>query len=157
MLGFRDGIPVTARQAAREVNRALREMDEFSRPWANMLGPHSAQWVKDCCDMGELPVDVREEENFLLVRADVPGVDKNALTVSMENDVLTISGERHEEEEHEDERFYRHERSFGKFSRSLKIPFGVDESSIKASLANGVLTVRLERKAEAKVRKIRVE
>jgi HSP20 family protein len=88
-------------------------------------------------------MDLAESESEYVLRADLPGMREEDVDVEIKNDVLTVSGERRSE--HEDQRagFYRVERSFGRFSRSLDLPSGVAADALTASLANGVLEVHI--------------
>ena len=99
--------------------------------------------------------EVNERDDSFVLRADLPGVKKDDVDLSLTGNRLTISGRReHEEEQREEERYYAYERSFGSFSRSLTLPDGVNPEEIEANLANGVLTVVLPKKPEVKPRKI---
>ena len=101
-------------------------------------------------------VDIYEEGDNIMVKADLPGVDKDHVTVDLKDNVLTISGERSHENEVKEESFYRKERAYGKFSRSFTLPSGVDGEKIKAEYKNGVLHVEIPKPEGERVRKITV-
>ena len=102
-------------------------------------------------------LDVYEEKDEVVAKAELPGMKKEDLEISVQDGVLTISGERKEEEELKDAETYRSERFFGKFHRSLALPATVDPSKVKAAYKDGVLTVTLPKKEEAKPKTIDIE
>lgn len=101
-------------------------------------------------------VDVHETENELVVTADLPGMNEKDLDVHVENNMLTISGERKTESNVKDDNYLRVERSYGSFSRSFSLPNTVNPEAIAAEYKNGVLTVKLPKRAEAKSRQVKV-
>lgn len=102
-------------------------------------------------------VDIFETENELVFKADLPGLRSEDIGVRVENQTLTISGERKFEEGKEDKGFHRIERSYGSFVRSFVVPATFDTEKIAADYKDGVLTVSLAKKETAKPRQIRVE
>jgi len=102
-------------------------------------------------------VDIYETENDLVLKADVPEVDPKAIDVRVENQTLTISGERKFEHQNEGQGFHRIERSYGSFVRSFAVPNTFDTEKISAEVKNGVLSVSLPKKEAAKPRQIKVE
>jgi HSP20 family protein len=101
-------------------------------------------------------MDLVEEDDHFVLRADLPGVRDEDVNVELEDNVLTISGERKAEQEDRKEGYYRVERAVGRFSRSLTLPEGVDPDSIEAQFDNGVLTVRIPRPQERKPRRVAI-
>lgn len=99
------------------------------------------------------PVDVKETENEIVVRAEVPGLDQKDLEVSLTGDQLVIEGEKKEEKEEKHETWHYREASFGSFRRVVPLPCEVDADKVKASYKNGVLTVTLPKSAQAEKRK----
>jgi HSP20 family protein len=95
-------------------------------------------------------IDVYEEGNELVVRADLPGVKREEVQVTVDGDQLVLRGERKEEKEIKEERYYRSERSYGSFYRSITLPGAVDPKDIKAQLRDGVLEVRVPKPAPEK-------
>ena len=89
-----------------------------------------------------------------MLRADLPGVAESDLDIAVHNNVLTVSGTRQAEERKEDESYALYERQFGSFSRSFSLPDTADGERIEAKLENGVLTLSIAKRAEAKPRKI---
>lgn len=104
------------------------------------------------------PVSVSETSDELVMTAELPGMSEDDISIDLENNVLTISGQKNEvrEEGDEERRYHVYERSFGEFNRSFTLPRTVDPNKIQARYDNGVLTVKLPKVAEAKGRKIEI-
>ena len=102
------------------------------------------------------PVDVYEDEHNITLKIDVPGIDEKDIDVSIENNTLTVRGERTLEKEEKEENFQRVERQYGSFTRSFTLPNSVDLEQVSADYNKGVLKIRLAKKAEAKPKQIRV-
>lgn len=103
-------------------------------------------------------VDVKESDTAITVHAELPGLRKEDVNVSIEDGILTVSGERKQESRQENERFHRVERSYGSFKRSFRLPEGAHEDEITATCQDGVLTVTVPRDkpAEKKPKKIAI-
>jgi HSP20 family protein len=102
-------------------------------------------------------VDIYETENELVVKADLPDVEAKDIDVKVENQTLTIAGERKFESKSTDKGYHRIERAYGNFMRSFSVPNTFDTDKINASFKNGVLTVSLTKKEAAKPRQIKIE
>jgi HSP20 family protein len=102
-------------------------------------------------------VDIYETENELVLKADLPDVDLKDIDVKVENQTLSISGERKFDQEHTEKGYHRIERSYGSFVRSFSVPNTFDTEHIAAEFKNGVLSVTLPKKEAAKPRQIKVE
>jgi HSP20 family protein len=102
-------------------------------------------------------VDIFETENEVVLRADVPGVELKDIEVRVENQTLTVKGERPVEQEEQRKGYHRMERSYGAFQRSFAVPHTVDTEKVAAEYKNGVLTVSLPKKEAAKPRQVKVE
>ena len=102
------------------------------------------------------PVDIYEDEQSLVLKLDVPGMNEEDLNVQLENNTLTISGERKFEKEEKEENFHRIERRYGAFARSFTLPDTVDTGKVEAGYENGILKIRLAKRAEAKPKQIKV-
>jgi HSP20 family protein len=103
-------------------------------------------------------IDVTTKDGDLVVRAELPGVKQEDVDITLQNNVLTISGERKAEQEEERGGYYVRERRYGSFSRSLGLPEGIDESKIHARYENGVLEVTVEGAAAVQEpRRIQIE
>lgn len=101
-------------------------------------------------------VDIYETENELVVKVDLPDVSEKDLDVRVENNTLSIRGERKFEKKVEEENYLRVERTYGTFSRSFSLPSTVNNEAIKADYKNGVLTVTLPKRAESKPKQVKV-
>lgn len=101
-------------------------------------------------------MDLVEGGDALVLRADLPGMTEADVAIEIKDNVLTISGERKSEHEENGESFYRAERAFGSFSRSLTLPDGVDPDAVAATFANGVLEVRVPKPAERKPHRVAI-
>jgi HSP20 family protein len=101
-------------------------------------------------------MDLAETDDHLVLRADLPGMTKDDVNIEVKDGVLTVSGERRAEQEESAEGFYRVERAFGGFSRSLSLPDGIEVGAIDADFTNGVLEVRIPKPAERKPQRIEI-
>ncbi len=103
------------------------------------------------------PVDVSETDDEIVVTSELPGMKKEDIKLSLEDNVLTISGEKKEEREEKEKNFHLLERSFGSFRRSVSLPTSIEAGKVKASYKDGVLTVTIPKKEGAKPKEIKVE
>jgi HSP20 family protein len=101
-------------------------------------------------------VDIYETENELVIKADLPEVEEKDLDVRVENNMLTIRGERKFEQKVSEENYLRVERTYGSFSRSFSLPNTVNTEGIKAEYKNGVLSIELTKRAESKPKQVKV-
>ncbi len=101
-------------------------------------------------------VDIYGTENELVIKADLPGATEKDLDVRVENNMLTIGGERKFEQEVKEENYLRMERSYGSFHRTFSLPNTVDTQAIQAKYTDGVLTVTLPKRAESKPKQVKV-
>ncbi|HWC26683.1 MAG TPA: Hsp20/alpha crystallin family protein [Solirubrobacteraceae bacterium] len=101
-------------------------------------------------------MDLVETDEHFVLKADLPGMTESDVNIEVENNVLTVSGERKTEHEEKHEGYYRLERAAGAFSRSLSLPEGIDADAVTASFDNGVLEVRIPKPAQAKPRRVQI-
>jgi HSP20 family protein len=127
------------------VNRIFRESFSPERPDEALTTSNFAP-----------PVDVYEDEHNITLKIEVPGIDEKDINVSIENNTLTVHGERRFEKDEKEENFHRVERMYGSFTRSFTLPNTVDLEQVSAHYENGVLKIRLAKKAEAKPKLIKV-
>jgi len=102
-------------------------------------------------------VDVLEGENEIVIKAELPGVEPKDIAVNVDNNVLTLKGERRFEKEVNKENYYRMERTYGTFSRSFSLPAFVDPATVRAEYKDGPLRLVLPKKEAAKTRRIEVK
>jgi HSP20 family protein len=124
---------------------------EFNRLFDTLFEP-----VNHRTQRWQPAMDLVEAEDHFLLRADLPGLDENDVSIEIQDNALTVSGERKAEQESRERGFYRVERSFGRFSRSLTLPEGVDPDKIGASFDKGVLEVRIPKPEQRKPRRIAI-
>src|SRR5450631_2551980 len=129
--------PATFRNFEDAVSRILSE-PRGARPWSPA-------------------VDISETENELILQADLPDVKLSDIDIRMENQTLTIKGERQFEKDEKTRGYHRIERNFGTFVRSFTVPSSVDAEKVAADYTNGVLTVKLPKKEAAKPRQVKIE
>jgi HSP20 family protein len=129
-------------------DRMNRLFDDAGRTWRNDEPAATTSWSP--------AVDIFETEGEIVVKAELPGMDRKDITLHLENNVLSLRGERKFEKETKDENYHRIERSYGTFSRSFAIPATVDEEKIRADYKDGVLKIILPKKEQAKPKQIKI-
>ena len=134
------------REAASLQNRMNSLLQDFSR--AENESSSTVSFVP--------PVDVYEDEHKIVLKMEVPGVKHEDLDVQLENNTLTVRGERKLEKEEKKENFHRVERRYGSFSRTFTLPTTVDSENVKAQYNSGVLKLELNKRAEAKPKQIKI-
>ena len=137
-----------------------RWFDEFGKQ--GLLSPFSWYWPKDMETMapfeGRTPkVDVVDRDNEVVVRAELPGVKKDDLEVTLSEHTVTVEAHTSREEKEEKEHYYRREMSRGDFRRTLPLPRGVDETKATANFADGVLELTLPKLEKTAKRKVKVD
>ena len=102
------------------------------------------------------PVDIFENEDGIVIKADLPGVAKEEIKINLEGNVLTLQGERKSGRESKDRAYHRAERPSGRFTRSFTLPADVDTRNIDAAFADGILTIKVPKRAEAKPQTVEI-
>lgn len=102
-------------------------------------------------------MDVAETESDIVVKAEVPGLDKDDISLSLQGDILTIRGEKKDERKEEKGSYRLLERRYGSFQRTVTLPTGVDPEKIEAKFRNGVLTIKMPKTEETRARKIEIK
>ncbi len=133
-----------------------RMMDDFftrrMRPW------WPERWLTARDEEIVTPVvDVYEEKDDIVLKAELPGMDKNDIEVAISDSEVTLKGEKKKEEKVEQKDYYRCERSCGAFSRSVELPKDVQADKVKASFKNGILEVRIPQSKEAKAKEVKIK
>ncbi|MGA7314479.1 MAG: Hsp20/alpha crystallin family protein, partial [Silvibacterium sp.] len=121
-------------------------------------GSHSPEGPEEALTTTTLapPVDIYEDEHNIILKIEVPGIDEKEIDVSIQNNTLTVRGERKIEKDEKEENFHRVERHYGSFTRSFTLPSSVDPGQVNARCDKGVLKISLAKKAEAKPTQIKV-
>ena len=133
----------------------IRSMDRFFDEFFGRFMDWPRVWEEDSVVWAPR-MDVKETKNAFEIKADLPGMKKEDIKISIEDGVLTIKGERRYEEEQKDEDRYYMERAFGTFSRSFTLPTKVNEKDIKATYKDGVLSITLPKAEDAKPKEIEI-
>mgnify|MGYP001031072168 FL=1 len=136
------------RSTQREMERLRREMNRLFRDW-----PSESRWS---AAPSYPAMNVWTDEDSAIVTAELPGVNLDNIDISVENDVLTLRGERQRDEE-EGVTYHRRERRYGSFVRTFQMPFRVDAEQVDATFKNGVLNIVLPRAEEDKPKRITVK
>jgi HSP20 family protein len=146
--------PYTRGQQERAAFSGLQRLNNMldqmfgTLPGSDIGGALTSAWLP--------PVDVFEDQNSVKIVAEIPGVDFDDLTVSIENNVLTLRGEKRQMREDTANRVHRYERSYGIFERSFVLPATVDPEQIEATVDNGVLTITVPKAEKARPRQIEI-
>ena len=139
-------------EPAREMQSLQSEMNRlfstFFEPTSGGNGHVLRRWSP--------AMDLVETDEHYVLKADLPGVAESDVKIELDDNVLTVSGERKASEEQNKQGYYRVERSYGAFTRTLTLPEGVDGDSIKASFDKGVLEVRIPKPEQRKPRKVEI-
>jgi HSP20 family protein len=138
----------------------FREMDELQKRVNSIFGltpQRVANGREDMTVAQWFPlVDITEDDREYLIKAELPEVKKEEVKVTVENGVLTVSGERRFEKEEKERKYHRVERSYGSFTRSFSVPDDADDSKVSADFKDGILTIRLAKSEKARPRAIEV-
>ncbi|MCF6157147.1 MAG: Hsp20/alpha crystallin family protein [wastewater metagenome] len=129
-----------------EMNRMF---DRFFRGWdLSEFGIETGTWI---------PIDLSETADKIIMKAEIPGIDPKEIDISIRDNTLLIKGEKREEKEEKGKTFYRVERRYGNFARSIDLPASVDMDKITAEYKNGVLEITLQKKEEVKPKQISIK
>lgn len=137
----------------RDMDRMLEDFfGRRTRPW------WPERWFRtDEMELRPPTVDVFEEKDDIVVKAELPGIEKDNIDVNLTDRTLTIKGEKKKEEDIKEENYYRAERSYGSFLRTLELPNEVRAEKVKATFNNGILEVRMPKTEEAKAKEVKVK
>jgi HSP20 family protein len=137
----------------RDLMATQREFDRFFKeafnPYFSEGGLSTRTWAP--------PVDIYETENDIVLKAELPGVDPKDVEVRVEDSTLYLKGERKFQKEVKDENYHRVERSYGSFARSFSLPNSINAEKVKAEYKDGLLTLTLPKREEAKPRTIKID
>jgi HSP20 family protein len=135
-------------EPAREVDSLQTEVNRVFDAFFGQGTSSSRRWVP--------AMDLVETEDHLVLRADLPGLSREDVEIEIKDGVLTVSGERRADHEEKSEGYFRVERSFGRFSRSLTLPKGVEADSVAAEFEDGVLEVRIPKPEQRKPHRVEI-
>src|SRR5579864_6867928 len=139
----------------REFSTMQERMNRMNRLFRESFSPEGAEEALTTTGFAP-PVDIYEDEHNITLRMEVPGIDEKDIDVRIENNTLTVHGERKLEKEEKEENFRRVERQYGSFTRSFTLPTTVDAEKVSANYEKGILKISLAKKAEAKPKQIKV-
>ncbi|MDX6462889.1 MAG: hypothetical protein QOE55_6586 [Acidobacteriaceae bacterium] len=143
---------LTSRESLREFSAMQDRMNRMNRLFRESNSPEEALTTTTLAP----PVDIYEDKHNIILKIEVPGIEEKDIDVSIQNNTLTVHGERKIEKEEKEENFRRVERQYGSFTRSFTLPSSVDPGQVSARCDKGVLNINLAKKAEAKPTQIKV-
>src|ERR1700732_3565191 len=147
--------PLTRWEPFREFSTMQDRMNRINRLFRESYSPEAPEEALTTTNFAP-PVDIYEDEHSITLKLEVPGIDEKDIDVRIENNTLTVHGERKIEKEEKEENFRRVERQYGSFTRSFTLPSTVDHENVQASYDKGILKISLAKKAEAKPKQIKV-
>jgi HSP20 family protein len=127
--------------------------ETWKRPFSLFYHPYRSGLELTELDEISPSVDIYEEEGHVVIKADIPGIEKKNLNVDITDNILTISGEKKKEEKVEKKDYHRYERTYGTFNRSFRLREGIDSDKVKARYMDGVLEIRFPKTKEVKAHK----
>jgi HSP20 family protein len=130
--------------------------DRINRIFEESFPARTKEGEVSLCDWRP-SVDTYEEDDTIVINAELPGVNKDDVSIDIKDNVLTIKGVRNYEQKVEEENYYRRERCYGKFHRAFTLPDAVDPNKIEASYKNGVLKIKIPKAEEASSKKIEIK
>ena len=146
---------LTRWEPLREFSTMQDRMNRMNRLFRESYSPEVPEEALTTTSFAPL-VDIYEDEHTIALKMEVPGIDEKDIAVRLENNTLTVHGERKIEKEEKEENFRRIERQYGSFTRSFTLPSSVDPGQVTANYDRGVLKITLAKKADAKPKQIKV-
>ena len=146
---------LTGWETVRELSAMQDRMNRMNRFFREANSPEVPEEALTTTAIAP-PVDIYEDEHNIVLKIEVPGIDEKDIDVRIQNNTLTVHGERKIEKEEKEENFCRVERQYGSFTRSFTLPSSVDPAQVSAHCDKGVLKISLAKKAEAKPTQIKV-
>ena len=146
---------LTRWEPVREFSTMQDRMNRMNRLFRESYSPEAPEEALTTTNFAP-PVDIYEDEHTIALKLDVPGVEEKDIDVRIQDNTLTVHGERKIEKEEKEENYRRVERQYGTFTRSFTLPSSVDPAQVNAQYDNGVLKISLAKKAEAKPKQIKV-
>src|SRR6266513_2582385 len=146
---------LTRWESLRELSAMQDRMNRVNRLFRESYSPEGPEEALTTTALAP-PVDIYEDEHNIILKIEVPGIDEKDIDVSVQNNTLTVHGERKIEKEEKEENYRRVERQYGSFTRTFTLPTTVDTENVAATYDKGVLKINLPKKAEAKPKQIKV-
>jgi HSP20 family protein len=146
---------LTRWEPLREFSAMQDRMNRMNRLFRESHNPDGSEEALTTTSFAP-PVDTYEDEHNIVLKLEVPGIDEKDIHVHIDNNTLTVHGERNIEQEEKEENYRRIERQYGSFTRSFTLPSSVDQGQVSAHYDKGVLKIKLAKKAEAKPKQIKV-
>jgi HSP20 family protein len=146
---------LTGWESVRELSAMQDRMNRMNRLFRESNSPEVPEEALTTTTLAP-PVDIYEDEHNIILKIEVPGIDEKDIDVRIQNNTLTVQGDRKIEKEEKEENFRRVERQYGSFTRSFTLPSSVDPGQVSARCDKGVLKINLGKKAEAKPTQIKV-
>src|SRR6266700_4233183 len=146
---------LTGWESLRELSAMQDRMNRVNRLFRESYSPEGPEEALTTTALAP-PVDIYEDEHNIILKIEVPGIDEKDIDVSIQNNTLTVHGERKLEKEEKEENFRRVERQYGSFTRSFTLPSSVDPGQVSAHCDKGVLKINLAKRVEAKPTQIKV-
>src|SRR6202161_2753408 len=138
---------LTSWESLREFSALQERMNRMNRLFRESNSPEGPEEALTTTTLAP-PVDIYEDEHNIVLKIEVPGIDESDIDVRIQNNTLTVHGERKIEKEEKEENFRRVERQYGSFTRTFSLPTTVDQESVQADYDKGVLKVKLAKKQE---------
>jgi HSP20 family protein len=146
---------LTSWESLREFSAMQERMNRMNRLFRESNSPEGPEEALTTTTLAP-PVDIYEDGHNIVLKIDVPGIDEKDIDVNIQNNTLTVHGERNIEKEEKEENFRRVERQYGSFTRSFTLPSSVDPGQVSAHCDKGVLKIILAKRVEAKPTQIKV-
>jgi HSP20 family protein len=146
---------LTGWESVRELSAMQDRMNRMNRLFRESYSPDVPEEALTTTTLAP-PVGIYEDEHNIILKIEVPGIDEKDIDVRIQNNTLTVQGDRKIEKEEKEENFRRVERQYGSFTRSFTLPSSVDPGQVSARCDKGVLKISLAKKAEAKPTQIKV-
>jgi len=146
---------LTSWESLREFSALQERMNRMNRFFRESNSPEGPEEALTTTTLAP-PVDIYEDEHNIVLKIEVPGIDESDIDVLIQNNTLTVQGERKIEKEEKEENFRRVERQYGRFTRSFTLPSSVDPGQVSAHCDRGVLKINLAKRAEAKPTQIKI-
>jgi HSP20 family protein len=146
---------LTSWESLREFSALQERMNRMNRLFRESNSPEGPEEALTTTTLAP-PVDIYEDEHNIVLKIEVPGIDESDIDVLIQNNTLTVQGERKIEKEEKEENFRRVERQYGRFTHSFTLPSSVDPGQVSAHCDKGVLKINLAKRAEAKPTQIKI-